>query len=86
MLKNGSGADYLGYLPKQSVKDGAVVDSWDHEIMFRVNPKDGFAVIWSCGPNGRDDTNDGVSPDPVKFPKTYYWFGTGEKGDDITNH
>jgi len=42
-------------------------------------------VIWSCGPDGKDDTNDGVSPDPAKFPKTYYWFGTGRKSDDLTN-
>ncbi len=45
----------------------------------------GKAVIWSCGPNGVDETNDGKSPDPAKYPKGYYWFGKGDTGDDITN-
>jgi hypothetical protein len=34
---------------------------------------------------GRDDTNDGESTDPQRKPKTYYWFGKGETGDDIGN-
>ena len=67
------------------LKNGALVDTWGHEIMFRVDPKTLTPVIWSCGPDGKDGTNDGVSPDPAKFPKTYYWFGTGDTGDDITN-
>jgi len=41
-------------------------------------------VIWSCGGNGKDETNDGDSPDPAKFPKTYYVFGKGDTGDDIS--
>ena len=77
--------DYLGEVKKRHVKNGTLVDPWGHEIMIRVNPKDGSPVIWSCGKNGKDDTNTGTSPDPVKFPKTYYWFGSGSTGDDITN-
>jgi len=77
--------DYLGEVPKRLVKNGAPVDIWGREIMFRVDPKTGKPVIWSCGRDGRDDTNDGPSPDPAKFPKTYYWFSTGQKSDDLTN-
>jgi hypothetical protein len=77
--------NYLGEVKKRQVKNGTLVDNWGHEIMFRVDPEKLTPVIWSCGPDGKDDTNDGVSPDPAKFPKTYYWFGTGRKSDDLTN-
>ena len=81
--------DYLTGVPgtflrKVGGKD-RLVDAWGADIMFRVNPNGGAPVIWSCGPDGRDDTNDGASPDPAKFPKTYYWFGTGQKSDDIAS-
>jgi len=77
--------DYFGEVKERYLKNGTVVDTWGHEIMFRVDPATMKPVIWSCGPDGKDDTNDGVSPDPAKFPKTYYWFGKGGTGDDITN-
>jgi len=70
---------------KRWLKNGTLVDNWGREIMFRVDPEKLAPVIWSCGADGKDDTNDGVSPDPAKFPKTYYWFGTGRKSDDLTN-
>jgi hypothetical protein len=76
--------DFLGEVPKRSLKHSRLVDPWGHELMIRVDPKTGQPVIWSCGPNGLDDTNDGDSPDPAKFPKGYYWFGKGGTGDDIT--
>jgi len=74
----------IAEVDKHLLKNGALVDTWGHEIMFRVDPATMKPVIWSCGRDGKDDTNDGVSPDPVKFPKTYYWFGTGRKSDDIS--
>ena len=77
--------DYLAEVKKRLLKNGTLVDQWGHEIMFRVDPKSGVPVVWSCGKNGKDDTNTGISPDPVKFPKTYYWFGSGSTGDDLTN-
>jgi len=77
--------DYLNVKDKRLEKNGAWVDQWGHEIMFRIDPETLEPVIWSCGPDGKDDTNDGVSPDPAKFPKTYYRFGTGKGSDDITN-
>ncbi len=67
----------------QLLKDGALVDPWGHEIQFRVDPETGRPVIWSLGPNGINETNDGDSPDPAKLPKGYYWFGRGDTGDDI---
>jgi hypothetical protein len=76
--------DYLGEVRKEFLKNGALVDSWGHEILFRVDPKTGKPVIWSCGENGIDETNDGESPDPAKYPKGYYWFGKGDTGDDIS--
>ena len=77
--------DFLGEVRSNFLRNGALLDSWGHEILFRVDPKTGQAVIWSCGPNGIDETNDGASPDPAKLPKGYYWFGNGGTGDDITN-
>jgi len=80
--------DYFGEVKERYLKNGTVVDTWGHEITFRVDPATMKPVIWSCGRDGKDDTNDGVSPDPAKFPKTYYWFGSGSTGrisDDITN-
>ncbi len=76
--------DYLGDVRKRFLRDGMLVDLWGHAIMIRVDPKTGQAVIWSCGPNGVDETNDGGSPDPAKLPKGYYWFGKSDTGDDIT--
>jgi len=61
----------------------AFVDPWGQPILFRVDPTNGAAVVWSCGPNGKDDTNDGVSPDPVKQPKSYFLWGKGGYADDI---
>jgi prepilin-type N-terminal cleavage/methylation domain-containing protein len=81
--------DYLSGLPAKFIRSvggkDRLVDAWGGDIAFRVNPNGGAPVIWSCGRDGKDDTNDGVSPDPAKFPKTYYWFGTGKKSDDIAN-
>lgn len=77
--------DYLGKLPDRFVKGGVVVDSWGRPLVFRVNAKNGEPVVWSYGRNGRDETNDGESPDPAKRPKTYYWFGKGGTGDDIVS-
>jgi hypothetical protein len=74
----------LDGMPKEFVKDGTLVDHWGRELMIRVDPKTRQPVIWSCGLNGIDETNDGDSPDPTKFPKGYYWFGKGDTGDDIS--
>jgi type II secretory pathway pseudopilin PulG len=77
--------DYLGEVQQRFLKNGVLVDYWGREILFRVNPNGLQAVIWSCGLNGVDETNDGTSPAPAKFPKGYYWFGKGDTGDDITS-
>jgi hypothetical protein len=75
--------DYLGEVHKDFLKNDTLVDPWGHEIMIRVDPEKGTPVIWSCGKDGKDDTNTGTSPNPIKFPETYYWFGLGNTGDDI---
>jgi hypothetical protein len=75
--------DYVGKLPARFLKDGGVVDHWGRPLQFRVNPQTLEPVVWSYGLDGRDDTNDGESPDAAKKPKTYYWFGKGDFGDDI---
>jgi len=72
-------------LEPQFLHDGTIVDQWGREIQFRVDPKTMKPVVWSCGRDGKDDTNDGESPDPAKLPKTYYWFGRGDTGDDIVS-
>lgn len=77
--------DYLGEVPRRQLKNGVLIDTWGRPLIFRVNPESKSAVIWSCGENGRDETNTGPSPDPEKLPKTYYYFGGGKTGDDITN-
>jgi hypothetical protein len=78
--------DYVGALQSKFVKDDLVVDTWGRPLEFRVDPKTGEPVIWSYGRNGKDETNDGESPDPKKKPKTYYWFGKGDFGDDIVSN
>ncbi len=77
--------DYLGKLPEEFLKDGRIVDAWGNPIQFRVNPDSLEPVVWSFGPDGKDNTNDGAAPDPEKQPKGYYWFGAGDTGDDIIN-
>ncbi len=77
--------NYMKKLSKDSVKNGRIVDLWGNELLFRVDPATGDAVIWSCGPDGTDDTNDGASSDPAKKPKTRWWFGKGDTGDDVGN-
>jgi hypothetical protein len=69
--------------PSWAVADGCFVDAWGRPLQFRVDPETLEAVVWSCGPDGVDDTNDGVSPNPECLPKAYYLFGTGKKSDDI---
>jgi prepilin-type N-terminal cleavage/methylation domain-containing protein len=64
--------DYLGKLPNKFVKDKGngltIVDTWEREIRFRVNPDGMEPVIWSLGnpaeehSGGDDDTNDGEVP------------------------
>jgi hypothetical protein len=53
--------DYLGNIPSQFVKDlgdgNTLVDLWEQEFKFRVNPDGLSPVIWSCGENKVDDTN-----------------------------
>ncbi len=77
--------DYLGKMPERFLKDGRVVDLWGNPIQFRVNPDGLEPVVWSYGPDGKDNTNDGAAPNPRKQPKSYYWYGAGDTGDDITN-
>jgi len=81
--------DYLTGVPASFIRKAGskprLADVWGADIIFRVNPNGGAPVIWSCGPDRKDDTNDGASPDPAKLPKTYYWFGTGKKSDDLSS-
>jgi type II secretory pathway pseudopilin PulG len=78
--------DYLGGLDARSMKDlGAgrtLVDPWGREYLIRVNPGTMSAAVWSRGRNGVDETNDGATSDPVKLPKIYYAFRSGDAGDD----
>ena len=77
--------DYFMDQAKQYIKDGRVVDSWGNEIRFRVDNASLQVIIWSCGPDGKDDTNNGVSPDPATKPQGYYRFGKDDTGDDIVD-
>jgi hypothetical protein len=75
--------DYVGQVSSRVKKNRTFVDHWGRAIQFRVNPQTSEPVIWSCGPNRRDETNDGDSPDSQRKPMGYYWFGKGDFGDDI---
>ena len=78
--------DYLGGIDAASMKDlgsgRTLVDPWGREYLIRVNPRAMSSVVWSRGRNGADETNDGASSDPVKMPKIYYVFRSGDEGDD----
>jgi prepilin-type N-terminal cleavage/methylation domain-containing protein len=84
--KRNSKENYLDSVHRGMIKDlgsgRTLVDAWGHEIRFRVNLKTGRPVIWSLGPNGKDETNDGTTSDPVKEPQIYYLFTSGGNGDD----
>lgn len=69
-------------------------DIWEEELIFRVNYNGLQAVIYSKGKNKVDETNDlpeasrpnlPAPNDAIKYPNTYYYFGTGGTGDDLTN-
>jgi prepilin-type N-terminal cleavage/methylation domain-containing protein len=97
--------DYLGEVKSRYLRTVAnktrIIDIWQEELLFRVNPNGLVPVIWSKGKNKVDETNDGdpvaywtdmdsktgkVPPtDPTKFPNTYYWYGKPGASDDITN-
>ena len=80
-------ADYLGTVKSRYIKDlgdgPTLVDPWGREISIRIDPKTLELVFWSVGRDGKDDTNDGASPDPVAEPDIYYYFEQGDSGDDI---
>lgn len=77
---------FLAGVPGRCVKDlgsgRTLVDGWGREIKIRIAPDSGEIVIWSFGRDGKDETNDGASTDPARFPKIYYCFGSGGTGDD----
>jgi hypothetical protein len=77
--------NYLARLEPRFVKGGQVVDNWGNPLQIRIDPNSLQPVIWSTGRNGKDETNDGTSTNPAKLPKTYYWFGKGDTGDDLWN-
>lgn len=60
----------------------SLVDAWGREIRIRVDPNNSEVVVWSFGRNGKDETNDGATPDANKQPKIYYLFTSGDSGDD----
>ena len=94
--------DYLGAAPAQCVRKVAgrdrLADVWGADLVFRVNPNGGGAVIWSRGPNGIDDTNfedpagtytkyappppPAAYGDPLKYPRAYYYLGDGRSRSD----
>jgi hypothetical protein len=81
---SGSGSGWDGrQLLSTPIENGVFVDRWKRPFRFRVDPKTLRPIVWSCGANGVDETNNGESPDPVNKPKGYYWYGTGDTGDDI---
>ncbi len=59
-----------------------LVDARGREIMIRIDPNSSRVVVWSVGRNGKDETNDGATPDANKRPKIYYLFTAGDNGDD----
>ena len=36
---------------------GELTDAWGRPLIIRINPESGKFVIWSCGVNGKDETN-----------------------------
>lgn len=73
-------------------------DIWEQELTFRVNPSGGDPVIWSAGANKTDETNDGDIPTgaeawkdsddnelSAEVVKAYFYYPTGDTGDDLTN-
>jgi prepilin-type N-terminal cleavage/methylation domain-containing protein len=79
--------DYIGKVPNTFLKDLGdgltLIDIWNKEIVFRMNPDGLEPVIWSFGENKKDETNDGTTPDGTKYPMIYYWYGDGGTGDDV---
>jgi prepilin-type N-terminal cleavage/methylation domain-containing protein len=79
--------DYMGKVPSKFIKkvsgEDSLFDIWDHELTFRVNPDGLEPVIWSYGENGKDETNDGTTPDANRYPMIYYWYGKEGAGDDV---
>jgi hypothetical protein len=75
--------DYLGFASvEKDIVNGILVDSFGNALLFRTNPKDGKPVVWSCGANGIDETNDGKVLDPSK-PRTHYCWRNNDDGDDL---
>jgi hypothetical protein len=60
-------------------------DAWGNLLMIRVCPTTGRPVIWSCGWNGRDETNDGWSADERLTEGRFFYRGKSGTGDDIGN-
>jgi prepilin-type N-terminal cleavage/methylation domain-containing protein len=82
-----TGVNYLNGVPPAMIRDlgggETLVDPWGREIIFRVDPKTMRPLVWSLGENGRDETNDGATGDPVAMPKIYYLYGQKGPSDDI---
>ena len=51
--------DFVGRycLTGNVTSDGKAFDCWGHP--FRIKVKDGIPEIWSCGPNGIDESGSG---------------------------
>ncbi len=79
--------NFLRGVPDRCIRDlgggKTLVDAWGREIKIRVDPNNSEVVVWSVGKNGKDETNDGTTPDANKRPKIYYLFTSGKDGDDL---
>jgi prepilin-type N-terminal cleavage/methylation domain-containing protein len=74
---------FINEIPVGTDTVRTLVDSWQTELLFRIDPTGGEPVIWSCGENMTDDTNDGTTTDAIKYPQIYYYFGNAGEGDDL---
>jgi hypothetical protein len=75
--------NYLGNVSSGQIVNGEIVDPWGNPIQLRIKITTYRPLMWSFGPNGKDDTNDGVAPASGKKPKSYYLYQKGLRGDDI---
>ena len=79
--------NYLSGLDRGLVRDlgsgETLVDGWGREIVFRVDPRDMLPLVYSFGRNGKDETGDGTTTDPLGLPPIYYLFRLAGESDDI---
>lgn len=55
---NKKGRSYLRSIKERYIRDGTLTDPWGQEYKFDWDNDNQVLLIYSCGPNGEDDTID----------------------------